>query len=366
MNIEVNRDEFAKRLARVQSVVERKASEPILSNVLLSVRHGVLRLTTTDLDIAVTTEVPADVHEAGDIAVDISALYPIIRSLPEATARLVVVNKRLEVSAGRSKFKLPTLDAKDFPYLPAFTAKAVAQVKSADLLRVLEQTAYVVARDEIRPGLNGLHIEVQGASLRLVATDGYRLAYSECAFDGEAKPVARTLIPSKAAKTLMKLLDATDTLIGVSFGDNSMRVSQEGQTTWFRLLDGEFPEYQSILPKSYRHTLTIDRSELLLALRRISICAKSIIPVPTRFKMERDALVLSAKGHGGEVRESVPATLDGEAIEMGFNINYVEAAVKALDCEHVQIQTNRDTAPTIFCNAVVDESLSVLMPMQLG
>jgi DNA polymerase-3 subunit beta len=363
MDIEVAKDEFAKRLARIQGVVERK-SDPILSNVLLHVRNGALRLTGTDLDIAVTTEVAADVREAGEIAVEASSLYQVIKSLPEARVRLVVVDKRLLVSSGSSKFKLPTLAAKDFPCLPAFTANAVAQVKSGDLLRVLEQTSYAVARGDERTGLNGLHVEVQGASLRLVATDGHRLAYSECAFDGDAKPVARTLIPLKAAKTLAKLLDASDSLVGLSFGDNSMRVSQEGQTTWFRLLDGEFPEYHAILPHSSRHTLTLSREELLLALRRIGVCAKP--NTATRFGFERDALVLCATSESGEARESLPATLDGDALEVGFNIDYVEETIKSLDCEFIQIQTNSAIAPAMVCGTSAGESMSVVMPMRLG
>ena len=181
MDLFIDRDQLGRGLARVQGVIERRSTHPLLSHVLMDAQEGRLRITATDTEVAYIGDLAANVEKSGDIAVDAANLFQIVRALPEPTVQLSRQdNNRLEVRSGRAQFKLPGYASEDYPPLPPFEARGAAKVTEGALRRLVEQTSFAVATDDVRYGLNGAHMEeaeLEGARvLRMVATDGHRLS----------------------------------------------------------------------------------------------------------------------------------------------------------------------------------------------
>ena len=265
MDIYINREALSQGLARVQSVIERRGTNPLLSHVLLNAHSEGLRMTATDTEVAFIGDMEGNVVTPGQLAVDAARMFPIVRSLPDATVQLTTVGgNRLEVRSGRSVFKLPGVVAEEFPPLPAFDSKGTAMVRETDLRRLVEQASFAVATEDVRWGLNGVHMEVRevdGISpLRFVATDGHRLSLAEAPFAGKVVLSPRMLVPRKALGVMRKLLSDREESIEVAFGDGAMRLSRPGEVFWFRMLDGEFPDYQAVIPSDNKHRITIRRS----------------------------------------------------------------------------------------------------------
>ena len=189
MNLFIDRDAFARGLARVQGIVERRGPHPVLSHVLLHAREGGLRMTATDTEVAYIGDIAANVEQAGEIAVDAAHLFQVVRTLPDATVQLKVgAGSRLEITSGRAFFRLPGTAAEEYPSLQAFDAKGSIKLTESDLRRLVEQTSFAVATDDGRYGFNGAQIEEvedNGARMRFVATNGHRLAASEVTFEAE-------------------------------------------------------------------------------------------------------------------------------------------------------------------------------------
>src|SRR5687768_7488927 len=269
MDLYIDRDELGRGLARVQGIIERRSTHPLLSHVLLHAREGGLRMTATDTEVAYIGDLQGNVEKGGQLAVDAANLFQIVRSLPEPTVQLTTAgNKRLEIRSGRSQFKLPGYAAEDFPALPAFDGKGQATMAEGALRRLVEQTSFAVATDDVRYGLNGAHIEerdgTDGKVLRIVATDGHRLSAAETPFEGEIALSPRMLVPRKALAVIRKLLEGHDEVVEIAFGEGAVRITRPGQTFWFRLLDGEFPDYERVVPApGGKHKAMIGREELL-------------------------------------------------------------------------------------------------------
>ena len=212
MDLFIERNELARGLARVQGIVERRSTSPMLSHVLLHAHEGGLRMTATDTEVAFIGELAANVEGQGELAVDAGSLFQVVRKLPEPTVHLkAVAGQRLEITSGRSLSKLPGVAAEEFPPLPAFDAKGTATIASGELKRMVEQTSFAVATDDARYGLNGVHVEpLEGSMVRFVATDGHRLSAAQAAYQGELAISPRMLVPRKALAVLRKLLDGGD------------------------------------------------------------------------------------------------------------------------------------------------------------
>ena len=252
MDLYIDRDQLGRGLARVQGIIERRGTHPLLSHVLMDAREGQLRMTATDTEVAFIGNVAANVEAEGAIAVDAANLFQIVRALPEPTVQFTTTaNNRLEVRCGRSQFKLPGYAAEDFPALPPFDGRGTVQLSEGDLRRLVEQTAFSVAVDEVRYGLNGAHLEEvttdEGPRLRVVATDGHRLSAAQAPFQGELHITPRMLVPKKALGVLRKLLEGNEDEVELGFGEGAIRLTRPEQTFWFRLLEGEFPDYHAVV-----------------------------------------------------------------------------------------------------------------------
>lgn len=367
MHLYIDRTALARALASIQGIVERRSTIPVLSHTLLHARPDGLRLTATDTEVAYIGELGANVEEPGELAVDAASLFQVIRSLSDATVELKVAGKqRLEIRCGSSHFKLPGIAAEEYPALPPFDAKGSVTLGGTALRQMVDQVAFSVATDDARYGLNGAHLESAGDNrMRMVATDGHRLSSAEASHEGALAMAPRMLIPRKALGVLRKLLDGPDDQVELGFSDGAIRLVRPGQTLWFRLLDGEFPDYRAVLPSSCQHTITASKAGLMAALKRVSILVQERAKA-AKFAFEGDELVIQVQNADrGEVTERVAVEIDGEAITVGFNVKYLMEILGVIQSDRAEIQLSHALGPCLVKGHNDDSAFFVVMPMRL-
>ena len=371
MELYIEREALSRGLSRIQGIIERRGTLPVLANVLLHAREGGLRLTGTDTEVAFLEELDANVESAGELAVDAAGLFQVVRTLPDATVHLkVAAGNRLEIVSGRASFRLLGIAAEEYPALAPFSSQGTAKMAEADLKRLVDQVSFSVAKEEIRYGLNGAHVEDASTDdekkIRWVATDGHRLALAEAPFEGEFAFTQRMLVPKKALEVLKKLLDrAGQDTIELDFGDGAMQLRRGGQTFWFRLLEGEFPDYTAVVPKEHKHRARVRRSELSDTLRRVSVLVADRARA-VGFSFAGAELEVQVNNvDRGEVRESVPIELDGEDISVGFNARYLQDILAVMPGDFVELSLAHPLAPCLVRNPEIASSTFVVMPMRL-
>lgn len=370
MELYIDRDALARGLARIQGIIERRSTHPVLSHVLLHCRDGLLRMTATDTEIAYIGDLSANVTTGGEIAVDAAGLFQVVRALPEATVHIhAVEGHRLEVRSGRAFFKLNGVAAEEYPTLPPFEASGTAKLKERDLLGVVDRVAFAVASEDGRWGLNGAHVEErvvdQERRLRMVATDGHRLASSEAPFEGDFSFTTRMLVPRKALGVMKKLLESSDELAELDFGDGALQLRQKHHTVWFRLLDGEFPDYNAVVPKESKHAATVRRADLGSTLRRVGI----LVPErsrPVRFAFGESELEVRVQNvDRGEVVETLPIELEGDDIVVGFNARYLQDILGAVGGDRLMLELAHPLAACLIRDPEDASCFFVVMPMRL-
>jgi DNA polymerase III subunit beta len=379
MDLFIERDELGRGLARVQGIIERRSTHPLLSHVLLQTGEGgapTLRMTATDTEVAFVGTLAANVQSPGQLAVDAANLFQIVRSLPEPTVQLVATpNRRLEIKSGRSQFKLPGHAPEEFPSLPAFEPRVVVRLREAELRRLVEQTAFAVATEDVRYGLNGAHLEEAADAdgvrmIAMVATDGHRLSYARAAIEADGDDSlaipARMLVPRKALAVLRKLVEGDDASVELAFGEGAMRFVRPDQTFWFRLIEGEFPDYHAVVPTEHKHRILVRREELAAAIRRVSILVQDRAR-PVRFQFRDNEVEIEIQNSDrGEVREVLPIELDGEAAEVGFNVRFLAEVLAVVHSDKVVLELANPLAPCLIRDAESSDAYFVVMPMRLG
>ncbi len=370
MDLYIDRDEFSRGLARVQSVVERRSIQPVLSHVLIHARPDGVRITATDTEVAYIGELGANVERTGELAVDASHLFQVVRTLPESTVRLSEgPGNRLEITSGRAFFRIPGIPADEYPPLPAFDARGTATISEGVLRGLVEKTSFSVAQDDNRYGLNGAHLEertdTKDRTLRVVATDGHRLSAAEATFEGELAVSPRMLIPRKALAVMRKLLDGVDEPVELSFGEGAVRLSRPNQTFWFRLLDGEFPDYQAVVPTECKHRALLRKSDLTGTLKRVSILVQERARA-VRFSFSEEELEIQVHNvDRGDVKESLPIELTGDAITVGFNVRYLQDILSVIRGDRVQLEMAHPLGPCLIRDPDEEGAFFVVMPMRL-
>lgn len=367
MELYIDRTALGRALASIQGIVERRSTTPVLSHVLLHARPDGLRMTATDTEVAFIGDLAANVESPGEVAVDAGNLFQVIRNLSDPTVHLTLgAGTRLEVRCGPSFYRLPGIPAEDYPPLPAFDATGTAQLKGADLRRLVDQTNFAVATDDARYGLNGAHVEDLGEGrLRMVATDGHRLSASEASFEGSLAMTPRMLVPRKALGVLRKLLDGPDETLEVAFGEGAVRLVRPGQTLWFRLLDGEFPDYKAVLPQECKHRVTVDRSRMMAALKRVGILVQERTRAVRFAFADGEAVIQVQNVDRGEVTEKVPVELEGDDIAVGFNVRYLQEILGSMTTDQVKLELSHALGPCLVQGDGDENAFFVVMPMRL-
>ena len=365
MKFSISRDALIKPLNLVAGVVERRQTLPILSNVFMSLEAGQLSLTGTDLEVELVGRVPVDGDsEDGEITVPARKLVDICKSLPDgSTIEFSVSSGKAMVKAGRSRFTLSTLPASEFPSVDEQGGDLSLELPQAVLKRLIERTSFAMAQQDVRYYLNGMLLELKAGRLRMVATDGHRLALCT-ADDAVSVGDASVIVPRKGILELSRLLDADDTLRLV-IGSNHIRAVNQQFTFTSKLVDGKFPEYERVLPKSADKTVIGERLELRQAFTRTAILSNEKYR-GVRLKLSEDTLDITANNPEQEQAEEVVAVeYQGDELEVGFNVSYLLDVLSVLDGEKIRLSLSDSASSALLEEAEEGDSLYVVMPMRL-
>lgn len=365
MKFSAPREVILKPLQAVIGVVERRQTMPILSNVLLSVADGTLSVTGTDLEVELVAEAEVDEESAGEITVPGRKLHDIFRALPEgAKVELALSGDRLTVKAGRSRFTLSTLRAGDFPTVDDVAAQQTLTLQQRDLLGLLERTQFSMAQQDVRYYLNGLLLEAEGNTLRAVATDGHRLALSEIALSEKLGKESQVIVPRKGVLEISRLL-GDEGEVTVSIGANHIKVQIEGIRLTSKLIDGRFPDYGRVIPKTPPNTLKADRGLLRHALQRAAILSNEKYRGVRLDVGENSVLIQANNPEQEEAVETLEVDYQGAEMEIGFNVTYLLDALVAVEADQVDVGLTDGNSSCLIMAPGDQSTKYVVMPMRL-
>jgi DNA polymerase-3 subunit beta len=367
MQFIIERDALLKPLQMVSGAIERRHTLPILSNVLLDVSADQIALTGTDLEIELVAATGAvQVGTAGRITIPAKKLLDICRSLPDSSPlQIQLQGENCVLSAGKSKFTLATLSAADYPNLESWQGDIEFEVSRAQLRKLLDDTAFSMANQDVRYYLNGLLLEVDNGTLRAVATDGHRLALSSLELPVTAGQQKQVIVPRKGVLELMRLLTADDQLIRISIGQNHIRLTDSQFSFSSKLIDGRFPDYRRVLPRNSNRQLTAHRSVLKDACVRASILSNEKYR-GVRFTLTPQELQIVANNPEHEQAEEViEVEYSGDLLEIGFNVGYVLDVLNTLSTDLVIMHLSDANSSTLVEGVGNPGALYVVMPMRL-
>jgi DNA polymerase III subunit beta len=368
MEFKAKRGDLLATLYWTQSIVERRNTMPILANVLLEAQKGSIRVTATDLEVGVRGEMEGAVVKEGTVTVNAKKLYEIIREAPNDQVQLKrLENEWVEIRSGKSIFRIVGMDAKEFPQFPKIDNKGLSSTPASTIREMIERTIFSVSTDETRYSLNGVFVE-QGddGKVRMVATDGHRLAFEEKAV-GSLGLTKGVILPRKGLSELKKLLETGDDgVVSLGFKDNMGLVSKDKIELFMRLIDGDFPDYTKVIPKGNPNIAKVEQDELLQALRRVSILSSERYK---GIKMEFTDGKLSISANNpdlGEATEEIEAEYKGKPLSIGFNARYLIDVLGVLGGDgEIDVELKDELSPGIIRKTGIDSYLYVLMPMRL-
>ncbi|CBK39790.1 DNA polymerase III, beta subunit [Nitrospira defluvii] len=376
MKVRIGREELLTGLQRVQGVVEKRNTMPILSNILLEAKHDGAEIVATDLEIGMRGLYKATVLEAGGVTISARKLYEIIKELPSGEIELTSGdNNWTTIQSGKSQFKVVGLPSGDYPALPSIEREGLTPLAGAGLLELIRKTLFAAGDNDARYILNGLLVsltttEKKTTLLRLVGTDGHRLAVAEREVGTpNAKQPAqdiKAIIPKKAAQEMRRLLEEggdEEPLIG--FTKNLMIFRKSGLLLTSRLMEGNYPNYQQVVPKESGKRIAVNRGLLESALRRVSVLSKDKANAVKVSFAPGGMTLFSSNPDYGEATEELVARYEGEALHTGFNARYLLDALSVMDGESVSLQMDTALSPCLIQEAESPGFKCVVMPIKI-
>jgi len=336
MKFTITRERLHEGLAAVAASVPTKTTLPVLSNILIEAGSDGVRLSGTDLDIAVTTLVPAEVDTEGAVTVPAKKLVEIVRELPSAAIRITSSGEqRVSLECGKSRFKLLGIPREEFPNFPPVSFADSWTVTSSDLQKLINHVSFAASTEESRPILNGVLWEISGEVMRMVATNGHRLARMDVPVSG-AKGSADLIVPPKALDQVRRLFGPADE-IEIAKSDNHLGFRTGATLVFTRLIEGPYPNYEQVIPKENDRTCTVEKDALASALRRVGVVASDQTH-RVRLEFSGGALKLSVSTPDlGEAQDELSVTYGGDALEIGFNANYLLEILKFMPTDEVRL-----------------------------
>ncbi len=368
MKFRINNEDLLQGLGRIQAIVERRGTLPILSNVLIKAHSDGLTLAATDLEVGVVSTHPAEIEEEGSVTLAAKKLFEIVRELDESEVQVVLESgARVGIECGSARFSLLSISPEEYPTIPGADGVTFVELEASLLAEMIDRTLYATSSDETRYNLNGVYMELtEDSRVRFVATDGHRLAKIDKA---PSSPVAflkkGIIVPRKGMSEIRKLCDETEGAVEIGLGEGFLIVRRPGLLLSSRLIDGEFPDYNQVLPGNFRIRLVVDRDRLIHVLRRIALLAHERSR-GFRFALEKGELELSASNPDlGEAREVLPVDYSGDRFESAFNARYVLDALSAMTAKEVLLELVDELAPAQIRPADDADQLAVVMPMRM-
>ncbi|MEA2622419.1 MAG: polymerase subunit beta [Chloroflexota bacterium] len=362
-------ENLARGLSVVSRAVSSRSTLPVLSNVLLRTEDAGLKLTATNLEIGITSWVPGKIDEEGALTVPARLLTDVVSGLPpgERVELTVESGNSLHVKAGRYQTHLRGIDAEEFPVIPSAGDRPTTRLEQRALRRALGEVAFAAATDEARPILTGVLTKISGDRLTLAAADNYRIAVKTLAV---LTPIEETtfVVPARSYLELMRILGDTDDPVDVMLAQAKSQVifSVEGTELVSRLIDGQFPNYQQVLPTSYASRAIVDREDLLKAVRLSALIASSAANV-VKLKVGEDGatgITIAAAADVGDAEGEVEATLEGDTVTIAFNARYLTEALQNLSGDQLALEFSGRLAPGVLKPVDDADYVHVIMPVR--
>ena len=371
MKISIEKNSIFKTLSHVQSIVEKKNAIPVLSNILIEAKNNILTLSATDMDVSITETVNCNVIDPGSVTVSAHTLYDIIRKIPEGNEIEFISNdgKRFSIRSGKSKFSLACLPKEDFPIIEVNQLKSELIIDAQVLLNLIDKTKFAISNEETRYFLNGIYFHKKKIEnkdfLSLVATDGHRLAKIEYAYVNDLENLPGVIIPKKTINELCKLLSDCNNSVKINLDPNKIIFYIDKIVLISKLIDGNFPDYERVIPKNNDNVLTIKRNIFCEAIDRVSTIIDDKSP-SIKFKLLENLMNMSSiDSESGSATEDIETKYNGPQIDIGFNSKYILEMINHLDDEEVVLQFNDSSSPVIATETSNPDLIYVLMPMRV-
>src|SRR5213595_1327653 len=363
MKVVCRRDELSQKLAVVSRAVSMRASVQILSGVLLRAGGGQLTLAATDMELSLRASLDAQVEGEGAVVVPGRLLVDLVRLLPaeEVTFEHRPDEGVVRVTCGPSSASLHTYAAEDFPRLPDLDAVGTFTVDREALHDTVARVARSASRDESRPVLTGILVRFETGKIVMAATDSYRLSVKETDLAGDV-PELEAIIPARALGELARIAQGGDT---VELGVHENQVVFAAEDVWLttRRIDGQFPNYKQLLPETFEHELTLPRGELLDVVRRVGVMVQRTSPIQLRFA-EGELTVFARTQDVGEAKESIPVQFSGEAMDIGFNAEFLREGIESIGADDIRLKLISPLRPAVI-EGGEDDPTYLIMPIRL-
>ena len=368
MKLTITREQLQEGLVAVAASVPAKTTLPILSNILLEATRDGIRLSGTDLDTAVSTTVSASVDQEGAITLPARKLVEIVRELPSAAIRITASGEqRVTIECGRSKFRLLGLPREEFPAFPAVKFEGGWRASSKDLQKLIAHVAFAASTEESRPILNGVLWELRPDRMRMVATNGHRLARMDVPTSAAGAANADLIVPPKALEQIRRLFDA-DEEVEIARSENHLGFRSSTTQVYTRLIEGPYPNYEQVIPRENDKAATADKAAFSSALRRMSIVASEQIH-RILMAFANGSCKLSVQTPDlGEAQEELTVSYEGDPLEIGFNAAYLLEILKYIPTDEVRM-TFKAPERAATCEPVGWDDpasyLTLVMPLRL-
>lgn len=367
----INREKFLQGLSRVQNIVERKNTVPILSNVLLDGTGEKLKLLATDMEVGLSGYLEAATKSEGAVTISARKLFEIIKELPaESEISLKVKDDNVsQITCGSSSFELKGLPAQDFPNLPGYDDSNFFSLDSTVFKEMIRKTIYAASTDETRYNLTGILFAMEEESgkglVRMVATDGHRLAMVIREANGKIRPGESVVIPRKSLTEVKRLLDEGDGDIELDFAKQHGVFRKDSIVLTTRLIDMSFPNYQQVVPKGEMGAASVSRGDLVSAIRRVSLLSSDRSRAVRLSFSGTELTVHTNNPDLGAATESVPIQYDGEDIEITFNAKYMLDTLGTMDTDDIAVNLSDELSPCLIAQKEDEGYIAVIMPMRV-
>ncbi len=360
----VPRDGLIRQLAIVSRAASTRTTVQVLGGILLRAETGKLALAATDMEISLRSSLDAQVDAEGAVVVPGKLLVDIARLLPgeEVSIEHLAGEGVVEIVSGSASYRIHTYNPEDFPRLPDPAGTEMVDIDAEALLATSAKVSRAASRDESRPVLTGILVRFEGENLVMAATDSYRLAVKETGLS-KAGPELDAIVPARALGELGRIAQgASELRLGVQ--ENQVLFASDGVLLTTRRIEGQFPNYRQLLPESFEHELTLPREELLDVVRRVAVMAQRNAPLRLRFS-EGELTVSAQTQDVGEGRESIPIPFDGEALEIGFNPEFLRDGIESADGDALRLKLISPLRPSVL-QGENDDFSYLIMPIRLA
>ncbi len=372
MKFVVTKPNIFRTLSHLQSIVSKKNTLPILSNILIEAENNTLTLSSTDMDISIKETISCDVIDKGSTTLNAQIMFDIIKKLPDNSEIEFISNdgKILTIRSNVSKFSLSCLPKDEFPIIETHSTDGKKlTVNSQTIFNLINKTKFAISNEETRYFLNGLYFNIfsteNSSNLTFVGTDGHRLATSSSILKSSTNEVPGVIIPKKTIIELSKLLSENNDDIEIDISTNKIIFYIDKLILISKLIDGNFPDYTKVIPKDNKNNLLVDRQSLLSAVDRVSTIANEKAP-SIKFKLLKNLINLSSiNNENSTATEDIQANYEGNQIEIGFNSRYIMDILDNVEGKEVKISFKDNSSPIIIQEKLSSENIYVLMPMRV-